>query len=63
MRITHFTKNTFGNHYLSVATLDRILLESARQKTNKLEKQDNGKSVVKSKHFTPLEKKVTLPKI
>ena len=61
MRITHFTKNTFGNHYLSVATLDRILVESARKQTNKLEKQDD--EGVKSKHFTPLEKKVTLPKI
>ena len=62
MRITHFTKNTFGNHYLSVATLDRILLESARTIKNKLDKQEDSKSV-KSKHFTPVEKKVTLPKI
>lgn len=60
MRITHFSKNTFSKHYLSMATYERILLQSGRNEKNLLEKQDES---IKSKHFTPLNKQVTLPKM
>ena len=60
MRITHFTKNTFSKHYLSIATFDKILQESGQNVKNLRMKEDDG---IRPKRLTSLEKKVTLPKI
>ena len=62
MRLTHFTKNTFNNHYLSMATFDRILQKSGRNDVKVLSTRDEDR-IIKPKHFTPMTKKVTLPKI